>query len=372
MEGSADYAYINDMYSNMAPSGSHPTTQNRQQHPYHLQQSPFHYASDSFNHSSSSSSAFVGSSQSLHYQPDPLLQYQSSSLSGSQTHSMASHAYSPPPGQNMAQVSQGSQQGSMDPQIQLELLRETRRIRELELSIASEKRRSDEAIMRQRQAELAIANLGHHTHDFSSVDDTGSTSSFQPDASLAESWPFASFPSFDDHRGGTYGSSNPDVSSLEASPNPGPVSTSFPDAGLQSGHHHGLNSSPALEPSTSSNDQYRSPPVPARSSKKKKGVVLEERELKCMKCSKVVVKALLRGTRSELDVQYRAQFRCNDCMVPEGQIGATFTSKKRTNEIEDTTAPTVCIVCTRVQGQGGFVSKDREPLAFTYDVSRDI
>ncbi|EIM92444.1 uncharacterized protein STEHIDRAFT_164724 [Stereum hirsutum FP-91666 SS1] len=99
---------------------------------------------------------------------------------------------------------------------------------------------------------------------------------------------------------------------------------------------------------------------------KKEPTIIEERDIFCMRCSKPMVKALLRGTRAELDAQFRPQFQCKDC-APVRQATVT-SSKKRGNELEDTALPTLCVVCTKPQGEGGFVAKDRVPLMFMCEI----
>lgn len=249
-----------------------------------------------------------------------------------------------------------------DPRLQLELLREMRKIRELEFSIALEKRRADEAIMRQREAELALADLDRYT-DYTHVDDSRSTTSLQqPDALLSDSWPFASHPALVEPPLSAAGSSsNQDVSSLDASPDFRPTSVS-----------RSLYRQQDLSPSIGLSSSNVSTSTEPRQSKSKRTVsVFEEQEIHCSSCSRLMAKALLRGTRSELDVRYQPQFHCNDCMDPDGQSTLSgVSSRKRGYELEDTTVTTLCVICSRGQGQGGFVSKDREPLQFTYDVGR--
>lgn len=257
---------------------------------------------------------------------------------------------------------------SSNAQIQLEILRETRRIRELELTIAGEKRRSDEAIMHQREAEVALAKFAHTPlHDESESPNSGSI----PDIVVTpDSWPFSSFPSLFDYDStdlSTMASPSSDLS-MDITPDT-PHAVLFPN--IDPGHLAGSQTPYTF---TSSTPPPIIPPsaLPSLTSNrrrklgKKDGTVVEERMICCTRCSKPMVKALLRGTRSELDAQFRPQFQCKDC-APVRQ--ATGTSKKRGNELEDTALPTLCVVCTKPQGEGGFVSKDRTPLAFMCEVS---
>lgn len=251
-----------------------------------------------------------------------------------------------------------------DAQLQLEILRETRRIRELELTIAAEKRRSDEAIMRQREMEvmLATAPPQNTVEPFNSGPN--------PDLfSALDSWPFATFPSLSDYNTEpTTISSSPSNLSTDITPNT-PPSMFLPNEGPSD-----VANSQTPYPTTSSTPPPTSTPaLPSltpnrrRHPHKKEPTIVEERDIPCMRCSKPMVKALLRGTRAELDTQFRPQFQCKDC-APVRQATVT-SSKKRGNELEDTALPTLCVVCTKPQGEGGFVAKDRVPLMFMCEVS---
>lgn len=122
----------------------------------------------------------------------------------------------------MMPLSQASPYTS-DAQLQLEILRETRRIRELELTIATEKRRSDEAIMRQREAEATLATVNHApSHNtFESFNSVSNPDPFE----ASDPWPFALFPSmpeYDADPSAMSGSSPSDVS-MDVTPDLPPV-----------------------------------------------------------------------------------------------------------------------------------------------------
>lgn len=252
--------------------------------------------------------------------------------------------------------SKQSQHPQVDAQLQLEILRETRRIRELELSIIAEKRRAGEVLLKQRETELALVNASRSSsHAFDFLQATPSQPN--PSESSAATSPLPSLPSLNSLPASDSPDSSMDGFADRSSP---PVITTV-DPGVSGGSHNSPLASetplPTQEPSPS--------PVTNTVQSKKKALVVDEREARCMRCSKIMAKLLLRGTRSELDTPCRLHFQCETC---EPVFHPRTTSKKRTNQLEDTTLPTLCSVCTRVQGQGGFVSKDKTQLLFTVEV----
>lgn len=249
-----------------------------------------------------------------------------------------------------------SQQPQADAQLQLEILRETRRIRELELSIMEEKRRAGEVLLKQREAELALVNANRFSSHAADLLQTPPSLSNPSESSVATS-PLASYLSLNN----LPASSSPDLSMDGLADLPSPPATTAHDPEPSSGPRI---SPPASEASPQIQEPSPSP-LPSATQSKKKALIVDEREARCLRCSKVMAKLLLRGSRSELDAPCQLHFQCEVC---EPVFHPRTTSKKRTNQLEDTTLPTLCSVCARVQGQGGFVSKDRTPLLFTVEV----
>ncbi|THH13548.1 hypothetical protein EW146_g6681 [Bondarzewia mesenterica] len=241
-------------------------------------------------------------------------------------------------------------------QSQLEVLRETRRIRELELQIAEEKRRESEERRKEREAELA---LQEYQLRISSTKQT--TPSPTPGHQPSLDW-FQ--PSLQDLFGNHF---NTPTSTLVSS-------TSLLDGTpIQS---HALDATPSTQSPAPSPSSILSDSIAGTSTtlerassnktggKKKNTRLVEEREACCSTCRNLVCKLQLRGERAELDVPYDMYYQCNACMP----IQSTKSSRKRTNQVEDTALPTVCTVCTRIQGHGGFIAREKAPLMFTVEV----
>lgn len=231
-----------------------------------------------------------------------------------------------------------------------------RRIRELELAIHEEKRRLAEELRKQREAEVTLAQFGLYQSS------SGSGLSIIPTGASASGSSSVAF--------GTPSHYNQPLN------NPLPTFNDPPDP---PSHHTSDASPPSLETSsTTANPSSSASPEPSSNvpreqsqpqskktlKKKKDHVIVEEHDAKCKHCSKTMAKLILRGLRNELDVPYQIQYECVDCVA----VFPRTISKKRTNQFEDTTLPTTCVVCTRIQGQGGFMAKGRGPLSFTVEV----
>ena len=256
-------------------------------------------------------------------------------------HKSLAETYFPPPirGHVPQSVSENPPQ-PLDRASQLEVLRETRRIRELELQIAEEQRRHSEERRKEREAELALAEI--HLRATSAPHITSSSTPQQFD------W---LNPSMEDLFG--FGTSSALVPSTSQIPLPSylPMETS------------------ALQESTTLNtapqpSEVSAPSAPNPSGKKKTTRLMKEHQAHCASCQKLICHLQLRGERSELDVRYDMSYQCDECLP----LQSTQSSRKRTNQVEDTALPTVCTVCTRVQGHGGFIARDKTPLMFTVEV----
>lgn len=234
--------------------------------------------------------------------------------------------------------------GGAESAIHLEVLRETRRIRELELSIAEERRRTEEELRKQREAELALAQFGMPPNPSQADLLNAAQNQISPAAST------------------------PSLPALPTAFTPGTQSLGsifdiFPST-VVSPVGARTSASPASTPDAPSDSPPTSARKTAKSKQKKETLIVEEHDAKCRHCSKVMVKLVLRGNRSELDVPYQMHFECSECV----SVFPRTASRKRTNQVEDTTLPTTCSVCTRVKGQGGFLAKNRGQLSFTVEV----
>ena len=259
---------------------------------------------------------------------------------------------------------ESQQQSYTSLQVELDLLRETRRIRELELQIAEEKRRESEERRRLREAELALAQMQ------------------MPSASALTVSRNSSPPAFDCLQ--PYSSRTPSSDGLAAEYEPSPDPAAWFN-GLDLSHIFGpsfsiSSFSPSITPDTyppcmeqppfgllpgaSESTASASDPPVSNGKKPKNGRVLDEREAHCVRCKKLMAKLLIRGSREELDVGYGLFYECSEC-VP---LKSSITSRKRSNQVEDTTHPTTCDVCLRVHGHGGFVAKDRQSITFLVEV----
>lgn len=267
--------------------------------------------------------------------------------------SLASHEANHTEQTHLFSMPQSMKSGA-DASIQLEFLRETRKIRELELSIAEERRRTEEELRKQREAELALAQLGllhPHSHSPSQSNLLNATQN-----QMSPPAPSPSLPALP----------TAFTPQLQSS---GSMFDLFPSSGL-SAISARTSASPASTPDAPSDSPPTTTPRPSSTRKatkpkaKKEALIVEEHDTKCRHCSKVMVKLILRGNRAELDTPYQIQFECSDCV----SVFPRTTSRKRTNQVEDTTLPTTCSVCTRVRGQGGFMAKNRGQLSFTVEV----
>lgn len=250
-----------------------------------------------------------------------------------------------------------SPQFNVEAHVQLEILRETRKIREIELSIVEEKRRVEHVLLQQMETELALIHARQAIAQNADNVQLPSSASTPLDptatATVSQLAPLSSCDSFP-------GSDSPGDTAVDDATTGIDLTSSINAESGPSNSPHILVESPpvAVNPSPS--------PVTGTTQTKKKALVADEREARCARCSKIMAKLLLRGTRSELDAPYQLHFLCEICEpVPHPRT----RSKKRTNQLEDTTHPTKCSVCTRVQGQGGFISNNRNPLLFTVEVT---
>lgn len=243
-----------------------------------------------------------------------------------------------------------------DPNVQLEVLREIRRIRELDLAIHEEKRRLAEEVRKQREAEVTLAQFGLYQPS------SGSGLAILPgDANVSGSNSVAVGIPFNNSQPQAHLISNPN----DASKPPSHHTSDASPPSLETSTTANPPSSASPEPSSSTTHQQPQPPSKNTSKKKKKDpLIIEEHDAKCKHCSKTMAKLILRGQRNQLDVPYQMQYECGDCVA----VFPRAVSRKRANEFEDTTLPTTCVVCTRIQGQGGFVAKGRGPLSFTVEV----
>lgn len=256
-------------------------------------------------------------------------------------HNPPAEAYFPPPirGHIPQPVSDNSPR-PLDQATQLEVLRETRRIRELELQIAEEQRRHSEERRKEREAELALAEI--HLRATSAPHVTSSSTPQQFD------W---LNPLMEDLFG--FGTPSTLVPSTSQIPLPSylPMETSTLYESTT------LNIAP--QPS-----EVSAPSATNLGGKKKTIRLVKEHQAHCASCHKLMCHLQLRGERSELDVRYDMSYQCDECLP----LQSTQSSRKRTNQVEDTALPTVCTVCTRVQGHGGFIARDKVPLMFTVEV----
>lgn len=263
--------------------------------------------------------------------------------------------------------------------MQLEVLRETRRIRELELRIESEKRQANEELRKQKEADLALENLR--------IFGSGGGSS---NSNAQDRMPDISLPSYSPHLFGASPSSLPgqtpidpftawfqsamDTSTETTFPPLLTPETSIPPTfhssttTTYSSHTDSNEASPSADPpsppSLPASAPLQSTSDPKTTKKKTSTIVTEEFEAQCSRCSKAIAKLVLRGDPTEMEAPFRTEYQCSDC-VP---VFPASSSRKRTNQFEDTTLPTVCGVCSKIKGQGGFVSIDREPLLFSVEV----
>lgn len=298
-----------------------------------------------------------------------------SSMSPPSTSSMDQSMYS-----SMQHQSQMSPQ-YLETQMQLEVLRETRRIRELELRIESEKRQANEELRKQKEAELALENL----RIFGSGGGSTSTST----SNAPDRTPEISLPSQSPHLFGApfslpeqtpidpftaWFQSAMDTSTETTFPSLLTPETSIPPITHNSAtptyspHTESNEASPSADPpsppSLPASAPLQSTSDPKTTKKKPSTIVTEEFEAQCSRCSKAIAKLVLRGDPTEMEAPFRTEYQCSDC-VP---VFPASSSRKRTNQFEDTTLPTVCGVCSKIKGQGGFVSIDREPLLFSVEV----
>ncbi|THH15460.1 hypothetical protein EW146_g5027 [Bondarzewia mesenterica] len=258
--------------------------------------------------------------------------------------------------------------------LQLELLRETRRIRELELRIAEERRkeRDAEVLLGQLNAKENSRNLASTSTINSSawtphalIKNTDSTQlALLLDAAQAQftsSW-FAEAnpqvgrihdawfePSVDDVFNNAIANVFPPLPN-QFNPPDGPSESQQQTAqDIPGGDEDQSEDSPGAQPSTST-----------EGGRKRPGKIIQEKSLQCAKCGLLMGKMILRGSREELDVSYDMVYRCLKC---EPSIPSTST-RKRTNEMEDTNAPATCDVCSHMKGHGGFVAKERATIMF--------
>ncbi|KAA1467456.1 hypothetical protein DENSPDRAFT_769462 [Dentipellis sp. KUC8613] len=155
----------------------------------------------------------------------------------------------------------------------------------------------------------------------------------------------------------------PSLTSAASDPSPsGPSTSSHVDAGGPSDQLF-VSLAPPSDPS--SLGKPRRTQV-SNSRKKGKGTrAVDECDAFCAQCHKFIAKLLLRGSQEELDVSYDLYHRCSTC----APLGHGSSTRKRANEPDDTASPTICDVCNRIQGFGGFNAKDsRTILAFSVEV----
>lgn len=246
---------------------------------------------------------------------------------------------------NAAAQTQESYFSSTNAQFELEALREQRRLRQSELEFVAQRRRETEEARLQREAQLAIITLERHrTSNQLLASSLHSSSNY---ASSSSSGLPQYFPPPTDNVGYT-----------PLAPSSLPVSST-------------LDNMPSSRERSSSQDSDRANPDRSSSSPKpkvrKQALLSAHCDAICSGCSKSMAQLILRGTPSEIDVQYEPQFRCDTC---SSSSHTRTTTRKRTNQLEDITLSTVCSVCTKIIGQGGFVAKEgRTPLSFTVEVS---
>lgn len=245
---------------------------------------------------------------------------------------------------------QGSSFSPTNAQFELEALREQRRLRQSELELVAQRRRETEEARLQREAQLAILTLERHRTSNQFL-----TSSLHPSSNYASSSSSGLpqyLPAPTDNVG--YNSVNAELST--------PLAPSLSST---------VDNMPSSRERSSSQDSDRANPDRPSSSPKpkvrKQALLSEHCDAICSGCSKSMAQLILRGTPSEIDVQYEPQFRCDTC---SSSSHTRTTTRKRTNQLEDITLSTICSVCTKIIGQGGFVAKEgRTPLSFTVEVS---
>ncbi|TFY71465.1 hypothetical protein EVG20_g1527 [Dentipellis fragilis] len=304
--------------------------------------------------------------------------------------------------------------------VQLEILRETRRIREIELQIAEAGRQQSEEQRRQREAELAIAHFqsrtsaGSPTHshshahphphpqaqmqlqmqmpmqahphqsqaqtqalgewdagmlaDLSLAAQQALTASYPSEytpvldaaqAQFINSW-FAEAPGaapsarWSPSTAAEFHTVDPSASSSSHTPpatnstQDSPGDESLPFADLERGED-------IVEAAAASGS--------GAAAKKRAGKVVEPCDVVCHKCSTLMAKMLLRGTKEELEVPYDTVFTCLTCKP----YTPTVPSRKRSMEMEDISSPATCDICQHVKGHGGFVPR-RSVIAFTAEI----
>ncbi|THH14473.1 hypothetical protein EW146_g5860 [Bondarzewia mesenterica] len=226
--------------------------------------------------------------------------------------------------------------------IQLELLWETRRIRELELQIAEAGWRETEERRKEREAELALALVKAEGRA-------------QNNLFTSSPWNSSAF-------------ANPD------SEHPSELSHLALAIILTLGLSH--SSLGSHYPTTQERDaveEYQSEDSPGTqpsagttggTARKRQGKVIQDKNVNCTQCGVLMAKMMLRGSKEELNVPYDMVYRCLEC---EPSIPSTST-RKRTSEMEDTNAPAICDVCSHMKGHGGFVAKERSTISFTAEM----
>ena len=276
--------------------------------------------------------------------------------------------------------------------LQLELLRETRRIRELELRIAEASRRESEERRKEREAELALAQLSNtttstparHTNSAAAVS-TSRDNEWTPPTFAAHPDPmqlgavldasqgtfmsqFTMTPNLSNTNESTEMWFNPLVDDVLNGFYPGGV---FPAHSNTSSPSAGLSQPASRELATADEEQSEgSSPQPQKSAsaegsvRKRLGKVIQEKDVICTQCGMHMAKMILRGSKEELAAAYDMVYCCLGCQP--GIVSGV--SRKRTNEMEDTNAPAACDVCTRIKGHGGFVARERTTISFTAEV----